>query len=180
MVVPVILYGSPVLRKHSELVTDSDDIESITNMLSETLKKASGIGLAAPQINLLKRVFIIDTTPVAGDEMKTEKFTGVFINPEIIDSSTDISVYREGCLSIPEIYEEVKRPECIIARYMDSSLITREEELSGIVARIFQHEYDHLEGILFTDRISLLRKKLISGKLRQITKLARKSYDYYV
>lgn len=179
MVVPVILYGSPVLRKHSAEVVEVDNILKINEVLFDTLKKNEGIGLAAPQVNLSKRVFVIDTTPMADDEINIEKFTGIFFNPEIIDFSTDFSVYKEGCLSIPEIHEDVDRPVSILVRYSDSLFNTIEEELNGIKARIFQHEYDHLEGMLFIDRINSIRRKIISPKLNKIRKLARKSFDYY-
>lgn len=171
MIVPVILYGSPVLRKYSAEVTEEDDAGMYTDDLFDTLKKAEGIGLAGPQINLLKRIFIIDTTPLVKDGV--EKFEGVFINPEIIDRDIEKTVYREGCLSIPDIFEEVNRPGKILVRYQDMSYNTHEEELDGIKSRIFQHEYDHLEGILFIDKINILRRKMISAKLSKISKMSR-------
>ncbi len=173
MVAPVILYGSSVLRKHSIEVTEEDNISEIKEMLFDTLKKAGGIGLASPQINVLKRVFVIDTSPLAEDDIKIEKFEGIYINPQIIDRSTEHLIYSEGCLSFPGIYEEVLRPEKVLIRYHDTLFKTIEEELDGIKARIFQHEFDHLEGILFIDKISILKRKLISGKLNKIKKLSR-------
>jgi peptide deformylase len=170
MIVPVILYGSPVLRKNSEEVTEDDNISLFSDDLFETLRKAEGVGLAAPQINFLKRVFVIDTTPLIKDSITVENFTGIFINPVIIDRAGDEILYREGCLSVPEIFEEVSRPEKILVRYQDLQFNTHEEELDGIKARIFQHEYDHLEGILFIDKINRLRRKLIIGKLNRIKK----------
>lgn len=173
MTVPIIIYGSSVLRKHSVEVTEEDNIQEISNRLLDTLKKAEGIGLAAPQINLLKRVFVIDTSPLVNDNINIEKFEGVFINPVIIDRNNENTIYREGCLSFPDIYEEVERPGKIMVRYQDSSLNTIEEELDGIKARIFQHELDHLYGILFIDKISLIRRKLLTGKLKNIRRLSR-------
>lgn len=172
MVVPIVLYGSPVLRKHSIEITEEDNILKITEMLSDTLKKAEGIGLSGPQINLLKRAFVIDTSPLIEDDITTEKFEGVFINPVIIERNTEPKIYKEGCLSIPGIYEEVARPGKIWVRYQDISFNNIEEELDGIKARIFQHEFDHLEGILFVDKINRLKRKLIYRKLNNIKKLS--------
>jgi peptide deformylase len=171
MVVPIILYGSQVLRKHSLEITEEDNISEISEMLFDTLKKAEGIGLACPQINLLKRAFAIDTSPLITKDITIEKFERVFINPVILCKSKEVEIYNEGCLSIPGIYEEVIRPYKIRVRYQDISLITFEEDLDGLKARIFQHELDHLSGILFIDKLNLLRRKLIAGKLRKIKKL---------
>jgi len=173
MVVPVILYGSSVLRKHSAEVIEEDNILKIKEFLFDTIKTNEGIGLAAPQIGLLKRVFVIDTNPVVEQDVTIEKFEGIFINPVIIDSDSDDVAFREGCLSIPGIYEEVYRPEKILVRYNDISLVMHEEELDGIKARIFQHEFDHLNGILFTDKISMIRRKLLTGKLNRLRKLSQ-------
>lgn len=142
-------------------------------MLSETLKKAKGIGLAAPQINLLKRVFVIDTTPLIEEDITIEKFEGIFINPVIIDKNSENIIYREGCLSLPDIFEEVVRPEKIIVRFLDIQLKTHEEELDGIKSRIFQHEFDHLNGVLFIDKISLLKRKILSSRLNKIKRLSK-------
>ena len=180
MIVPVILYGSPVLRKHSADVIGEDNIKKINEVLFDTIKANEGIGLAAPQTGILKRVFVIDTNPVVEQDVSIEKFEGIFINPEIIDSESDNIAYREGCLSIPGIYEEVYRPEKILVRYQDKSLNTHEEELDCIKARIFQHEYDHLRGILFTDKISVIKRKLLTGKLNRIRKLSQsQKTEYY-
>jgi len=173
MTVPIILYGSPVLRKHSDEVTEENNIHEIGDALFESLKKAGGIGLAAPQINLLKRVFVIDTSPLIKDDITIEKFEGIFINPVIIDRDSENIIYREGCLSLPDIFEEVNRPEKILVRFQDILFKMHEEEMDGIKARIFQHEYDHLEGILFIDKINLLRRKLLTGKLNTIKKISK-------
>jgi peptide deformylase len=172
MDVPIILYGSSSLRKRCKEVTDVEDIPMINRMLFETLKKAYGIGLAAPQINLLKRVFIIDTSPLNEDDQAIERFEGIFINPEIIDSDSENIIFREGCLSFPDIFEEVSRPEKILVRFQDMLFNIHEEELCGIKSRIFQHEYDHLDGILFIDKINRIRRKLLTGKLNKIKKLS--------
>ena len=138
-----------------------------------TLKKAEGIGLAAPQINLLKRVFVIDTSPLTKQDITLEKFEGIFINPVIIDLDSEDIMYREGCLSLPDIFEEVNRPGKILVRYQDIQLRTHEEELDGIKSRIFQHELDHLDGVLFIDKISMLKRKILSGRLNKIKRLSK-------
>ncbi|MFA5817849.1 MAG: peptide deformylase [Bacteroidales bacterium] len=171
---PIILYGSPVLRKHSISIIEEDNILKITEMLFDTLKKAEGIGLSGPQINILKRAFVIDTSPLVEDDITIERFEGVFINPVIIDRSAEPEIYKEGCLSLPGIYEDVERPGKVLVRYQDISFNTIEEELDGIKARIFQHEFDHLEGILFIDKLGLLKRKLLTGNLNRIKKLSEK------
>ena len=152
MIVPIILYGSPVLRKHSSEVTEEDNIHEIADELLGTLKNAEGIGLSAPQINLLKRAFVIDTSPLVNEDITIEKFEGIYFNPEIIDNDSENIIYREGCLSLPDIFEEVYRPGKILVRFQDMQLTTHEEEMDGIKARIFLHEYDHLDGILAVAR----------------------------
>lgn len=173
MTAPVILYGSPILRKYSADITEEDNIPEITEMLFNTLKNAEGIGLAGPQINLLKKAFVIDTSPLSEDDITIEKYEKVFINPRILEKDSEEVIFREGCLSIPDIYEEVKRPSRIWVRYNDHSFNVVEEEMSGIVARIFQHEYDHLVGILFIDKINPVKRKLLTGKLNKIKKLSK-------
>lgn len=173
MTAPVILYGSPILRKYSADITEEDNIPEITEMLFSTLKNAEGIGLAGPQINLLKKAFVIDTSPLSEDDITIEKYEKVFINPRILEKDSEEVIFREGCLSIPDIYEEVKRPSKIWVRYNDHSFNVVEEEMSGIVARIFQHEYDHLVGILFIDKINPVKRKLLAGKLNKIKKLSK-------
>jgi len=175
MVIPIILYGSSELRKHSTDITEEDDLQEISEMLSHTLKNAKGIGLAGPQIGLLKKAFVIDTSPLVENDVSIERFEGVFINPEITYNDSDHEIYKEGCLSLPGIFEEVTRPEKIAVRYQNISLLTIEEELDGIKARIFQHELDHLKGILFIDKIGLIRRKLIAGKLNKIKKTYSKT-----
>jgi peptide deformylase len=173
MIVPIILYGAPVLRKHSAEVNEEDNIQEIFDSLFATLKEAEGIGLAAPQINLLKRAFLIDTSPLTKKDITLEKFEGIFINPVIIDRDGEDIIYHEGCLSLPDIFEEVVRPEKILVRYQDIRLITHEEELDGIKSRIFQHELDHLDGVLFIDKISMLKRKILSGRLNEIKRLSK-------
>jgi peptide deformylase len=171
MVVPIILYGSPILRKHSFAVTRHDDLQQLSQDLFDTVKKSGGIGLAAPQAGLLKRAFVIDTSPFSKDDQSIHPFEQIFINPQIISQSADKNYYEEGCLSIPGIFEEVLRPEKIAVRYFDVNFNLIEEELNGIKARIFQHEFDHLDGILFIDKVNPLKRKLLANKLFKMINL---------
>jgi peptide deformylase len=168
MIVKILKYGSPVLRKHSEKVTKEENIKQIIADLFDTLKKEGGIGLAAPQTGVLKRIFVMDTSPLSNNDKSIEEIKQFFVNPEIIDQSKKSIIYTEGCLSIPGIYEEVERPEKIRVRYLDAFLNQNEKDFDGVQARIILHECDHLEGILFIDRLSLLRKKFLSSKLKRI------------
>lgn len=167
MIVPIFKYGAQVLRKTSSEIIPGDDPAQLSENLFSTLKNARGIGLAAPQIGILKRAFVIDTTPMK-DEPGIEIFEQAYFNPEIIWRSSGKTTFKEGCLSIPEIFEDVLRPERIRVIHSNHDGETIEEELEGIKARIFQHEYDHLLGVLFIDKINPLRRKVISGKLKKI------------
>ena len=171
MIVKILKYGSPAIRKNSVEITNDDNLVEIVKNLFDTLKKDGGLGLAAPQIGILKRIFLMDTSPLNKDDPEIEKVEQAFINPEILECSSETINYEEGCLSIPGIYEIVERPAKIKVRYQDSSFNTIEKELDGMQARIFQHEYDHLDGILFIDRLSLLRRKLLASKLNKIRNL---------
>jgi len=166
MVLPVIRYGSPLLRRKSIGFNGPEEIKTLSGDMSETLKRYEGIGLAAPQVSLLKNIFIIDTNPLADKGVvSVEK---VIVNPEIVDYGSDNSYYTEGCLSIPEIFEDILRPEKIEVRYRDENFDLHKEILDGILARIFQHEYDHLNGVLFIDRLYPLKRKLIQSRLKGI------------
>jgi len=168
MIVPIIKYGSPILRKHSDIVTGEDNPIQLSVNLFETLKKEGGIGLAAPQVGISKRAFIIDTSPMIEDNNGYEKYEQFFLNPEILWQSPEEIYFQEGCLSIPGIFEDVLRSDKITVRYSDINFNVIEEELDGIKARIFQHEFDHLGGILFIDKLSPLRKKILASKLNKI------------
>lgn len=172
MVLPVILYGSSKLREKAFDIDAGVDFKTISDNMSQTLKKAGGIGLAGPQVKVLKRIFIIDTIPLQEDGIPPlEK---VYLNPEILHSSSAENEYTEGCLSIPGINENVVRPEKVTVRYRDVNFDLREEELDGIVARIFQHEFDHLQGVLFVDRINPLRRRMLRSRLHQLEKASRR------
>ncbi len=184
MVLPIIGYGSTVLKtKAKEIPVNYPELNKLISDLYETMYDASGVGLAAPQIGKSIRLFVIDTSPFNNDdfeknsgfEVKSLKKT--FINPEIIEQFGDLSSFEEGCLSIPNIREHINRKSEIKIKYQDENFIDHQETFSGILARVIQHEYDHLEGTLFTDKISPFKKKLIKGKLNNI-KIGKVSVDY--
>jgi|SRR5690554_1326755 len=178
MVLPIVAYGDPVLRKETEVITkDFPKLDELIENMFETMYAARGIGLAAPQIGMAVRLFIVDATIFEDDEDLTEEeqkfastFKKVFINPEIIEESGDEWAFNEGCLSIPDVREDVFRQPEITIIYEDENFKKHKETLSGIVARIVQHEYDHIEGVLFTDKLSPLKKRLIKSKLTNISK----------
>ena len=173
MIVPIVLYGAPVLRQSAFDIHQEDLPDEIAGNLFDTLKRAEGIGLAAPQIGLTKRIFVMDTTPLVEENVQFKPVEKVYLNPRVLHSDNELSTFNEGCLSIPGIFRELERPERIHVTYQNLAFETIEEELSGLEARIFQHEYDHLDGILFVDRLSALQKRLIRGKLNKIKKRRR-------
>jgi peptide deformylase len=136
----------------------------------DTMYAAYGVGIAAPQIGLPIRLFVIDGEPYAEDDPKMENFKKVFINPQMIDESGEPWAYNEGCLSIPDIREDINRNETITISYLDENWVEHEETYSGLAARVIQHEYDHIEGILFTDKLSPLKKALLKGRLDDISR----------
>jgi peptide deformylase len=172
MVYPIIMYGDPVLRKRAkEVERGSLDIKGFVQDMFETMYAAHGIGLAAPQIGKSVRVFVVDGTSLKEEE--EEDMTGfkkAFINPVIIEEDGEDWEFEEGCLSIPNIRENVSRPETVRIRYADEDWNIKEEEYDGIKARIIQHEYDHLEGKMFIDYLSPLKKRMLKGKLNDISK----------
>ncbi|HNR41425.1 MAG TPA: peptide deformylase [Bacteroidales bacterium] len=171
MVYPIVVYGHPVLRKVSEEIgKDYPDLDQLISDMFETMYRSEGMGLAAPQIGKSIRIFIIDATPLAEEEPELADFRQVFINARIVEKSGDVKLMSEGCLSIPNIREEVNREFRIRIQYYDRDWNYHDEIHEGYRARIIQHEYDHLDGILFTDKVSPLRKRLLKGKLNAITK----------
>lgn len=171
MILPIYVYGSPVLRKVAREVDKSEEgLSEFIDTLWETMKHSDGIGLAAPQVGKSVRIFVVDGTPLEEDDPTLKDFRKVFINPKIVDNNEEDKTYEEGCLSIPNIRDEVIRPEKITLQYYDRGFNLHEEKFGGIAARIIQHEYDHLEGILFTDKIAPLKKRLLKGKLNAIAK----------
>ena len=178
MILPIIAYGSPVLKKKAEDISkDYPKFDELLENMFETMYNASGVGLAAPQIGLSIRLFIVDAKPFSEDESlsdleknELESFKRVFINPQIIEENGIEWDFNEGCLSIPDVHEDIFRKPGITIEYLDENFTPQKEKLSGLAARVVQHEYDHIEGILFTDRISNLKKRLIKSKLINISK----------
>lgn len=176
MILPIYLYGHPVLRKKGENITpDYPELKKVISDMFDTMYAAKGVGLAAPQVGLSINLFIVDATPFAEDEdiSKEEQeflstFKKVFINAKIESEDGKEWAFNEGCLSIPNIREDVIRKPVITITYQDENFQQHTETFSGIAARIIQHEYDHVQGVLFIDRISAFRKKMIAGKLKDI------------
>ena len=171
MIFPIVIYGNPTLRKVSENIDASyPDFKKLVDDMWITLGEASGVGLAAPQIGKNIRLFIVDCTPWAEENPELADFRKVFVNAEIYERSEQTSHFEEGCLSIPGIHEDVVRPVSIRMRYLDENFVEHDEEFSGYPARVIQHEYDHLDGLVFTDRLSTIRKTLLRNKLNAMAK----------
>ena len=185
MILPIVAYGDPILKKRaSEISKPTPKLdETILNMY-ESMYGAHGVGLAAPQVGLSIRLFLVDTSPFADDEEysieeqeKLKDFKRTFINAKIIEETGVEWSFNEGCLSIPNVREEVLRKPVIKVEYLDENFNTHTEIFDGLIARVIQHEYDHIEGILFTDKVSTLKKRLLKGKLSNISK-GKTSVDY--
>lgn len=181
MILPIVAYGDPVLREETrDIDKDYPELQQLIDNMFETMYEASGLGLAAPQVGLPIRMFIVDCSPFAEDDEEDEEtledlsyladFKKVFINPQIIDEKGDEWDFNEGCLSIPGIREPVSRNEEVHIRWMDENFEEHEDTFDGYAARVIQHEYDHIEGVLFTDHISPLRRRLLKRKLNDISK----------
>lgn len=172
MKLPIVAYGDPVLKRKGEEIDENyPELDQLIENMFETMYAANGVGLAAPQIGLSIRLFVIDASPYADDdEPELANFKKVFINPILVEEKGDKWTFNEGCLSIPEVREDVSRQETIRINYLDENWDEHEEEYSGLAARVIQHEYDHIEGKLFTDRLSPLRKAMIQGKLDAVAK----------
>ena len=171
MILPIVAFGTPVLKKKGKDITPRyPSLDQLLLNMWETMYKAKGVGLAAPQVGIGIRVFIVDASPFAEDEKKQlADFKKVFINPQIKESGEEW-VFNEGCLSIPDVREDVYRQEDIEVHYFDENFKEHNEVLTGLAARVVQHEFDHIEGVLFTDKLSPLKKRLIKGKLNNISK----------
>lgn len=178
MILPIYTYGQPVLRKVAEDITpDYPDLPQLIENMKETLVQADGVGLAAPQIGLPIRVVIIDLRPLADDMPEFADFRKTFINAHILETEGEEDVFEEGCLSLPGIHEKVTRPTRVHVHYMDEQFVEHEEWAEGYLARVMQHEFDHLEGRMFIDRISPLRRQMNKGKLNAL--LAGKAHCEY-
>ena len=170
MIRPILAYGNPILKQTSSKVdVNKEDISQLIIDMWETMYNANGVGLAAPQIGVLKQIFIADFDYFQEEESfiksEIEKLQQVFINPIILDEFGDDFIFSEGCLSIPDISEEVIRKNNLTIEFLDEKFNQQKITCSGIIARVIQHEYDHLNGILFTDKISTLKKRELKGKL---------------
>ncbi len=178
MILPIIAYGDPILRKKTNAISgQSKELDTLIKNMWETMYNANGVGLSAPQIGKSIRIFIVDSSPFAksdranpNESEKLEKFKKVFINPTLIEEKGAIVKYEEGCLSIPAIFHKIDRKEQIKLHYFDEDFNEHEELFDGLIARIIQHEYDHLEGKLFIDKLSPFKKDLIKNKLSVIQK----------
>lgn len=169
MIYPIVMYGDPVLRQRAKDIPAGTDVKQLVADMFETMYAASGIGLAAPQVGKGIRLFVVDGTSME-DEPDMENFKKVFINPTILTEIGTPWEFEEGCLSIPNIREKISRKEKIKVRYHDEDWKLHEEEYDGMKARIIQHEYDHIEGKLFVDYLTPLKKRLLKGKLADISK----------
>jgi peptide deformylase len=169
MIYPIVMYGDPVLRQRAKDIEPGTDIKPLVADMFETMHGANGIGLAAPQIGKSIRLFIVDGTSLE-DEPGMEDFKKVFVNPTIIQEIGTPWEFEEGCLSIPNIREKISRKEKLNIRYHDENWNLHEEEYDGMKARIIQHEYDHIEGKMFVDYLPALKKRLLKGKLADISK----------
>ena len=183
MILPIVVYGDPVLRKVCvDIEKTHENLAQLINDMYETMYQANGVGLAAPQVNKAIRLFIVDASPFAevdedeepefsAEEMKQMKgFKKTFINARIVEETGEEWKFNEGCLSIPKIREDVLRKPKLTIEYVDENFKKHIETYDGLIARVIQHEYDHIEGILFTDKINPFKRKLISGKLTDISK----------
>jgi len=185
MILPIVAYGDPVLKKRaSEISNDTPKLEETIANMYESMYGAHGVGLAAPQVGLSIRLFLVDTSPFAEDEEysveeqeKLKGFKRTFINAKIIEEIGEEWSFNEGCLSIPNVREEVLRKPVIKVEYQDENFKNHTETFDGLIARVIQHEYDHIEGVLFTDKVSSLKKRLLKGKLSNISK-GKTSVDY--
>ena len=171
MIYPIVAYGDPVLKKEAlDIEKGNPDVQKISEDMFETMSNAHGVGLAAPQVGLAIRLFVIDTSGFKDEEEADKGVRKVFVNPIIEEEWGDEWAYEEGCLSIPGVRADVMRPESLKIRYFDTDWKEHVEEYSGMEARVIQHEYDHIEGILFVDHLSGIKKRLLKSKLSNISK----------
>lgn len=178
MILPIVSYGSSVLKKTAkEITSDYPNLSELIANMWETMYAANGVGLAAPQIGLSIRVFVIDASPFVDEENMSVKeietintFKKVFINPKIISEEGNLWDFNEGCLSIPDVRDDVSRKEKISINFFDENFVPQKLKLNGLAARVVQHEFDHIEGVLFTDHLSSLKKRLIKNRLSLISK----------
>lgn len=169
MIFPIVLYGDPVLKKKASEVEEGDEsVKEFVDSMFETMYAAQGVGLAAPQVGESIRIFVVDTTPM--EENEEEGMKQAFINPIMIEEKGEEWAFEEGCLSIPGVRADVDRKPQITIEYFDENWELHEKTFDGMKARVIQHEYDHIEGKLFTDYLTPFKKRLIKGKLANISK----------
>ena len=177
MILPIVAYGDPVLKKKAKPIDkDYPKLEELISNMWDTMYNAYGVGLAAPQVGVPIRLFVIDAAPFAEDDDLTAEekeylkgFKRVFINAKVIEETGDEWAFSEGCLSIPDVREDIFRKPEVTIEHQDQNFETKKETFTGLAARVVQHEYDHTEGILFTEKISSLKKRLINGRLKKIS-----------
>ena len=180
MILPIYAYGHAVLKKKAEPIgQDYPNLKELIENMWESMAAAHGVGLAAPQIGLGIRLFVVDSTPAVDEENGEKGIRKVFINPQVIEETGAIWAYEEGCLSIPNIRGDVDRPEQVTIQYQDEQFQTHVETYTGINARVIQHEYDHIEGILFVEKLKPMKKMMVRKKLDQIKKGQAKA-DYRI
>lgn len=177
MIYPIVAYGNPILKKEADEIGEGSQLDELIKDMFATMDNASGVGLAAPQINQGIRLFVIDSNLMLNEEDEEKGIRRAFINPIVLDEYGDDYSFEEGCLSIPEIRAEITRPETLTIEYFDENWNLKEEEFSGMTARVIQHEYDHLEGVLFVDYLKGLKKRLVKSKLIDVSK-GKISTDY--
>lgn len=177
MIYPIVAYGNPILKREAEEIAEGTDMNTLIKDMYATMDFANGVGLAAPQINQGIRLFVIDSSLMLDEDDDEKGIRRVFINPIILDEYGDDFSFEEGCLSIPEVRAEIIRPDKLTIEYYDENWKLHEEEFSGLTARVIQHEYDHLEGILFIDYLKGLKKRLVQAKLIDVSK-GKISTDY--
>lgn len=178
MILPIYLYGQPVLRKVAEdIAPDYPDLKTLIGTMFETMYKSEGIGLAAPQVGLSIRLLVIDLAPMSDENTEFKNFKKVMINAHLVESEGEEIIMDEACLSLPGIHEKVARKSKIRMKYMDENGVEQDEIYTDYLARVIMHEYDHLDGKLFIDHVSAIRKQLIKGKLNIIVK-GKASCDY--
>lgn len=176
MILPIRLFGDPLLRAHTiELDNVADEVQELIGNMVDTMRNAGGIGLAAPQVGRTERLFVVDIGSLLGELPEAERQDVppqpmVFVNPAITDESGAEEEFEEGCLSIPDIREPVVRPEEVHIDYRDERMVAQSLKARGLLARVIQHEFDHLNGVLFTDHISAFRRNLLKRKLREISR----------
>ena len=177
MILPIVAYGDAVLRKKAVAIDKNyPKLNDLLVNMWETMYNANGVGLAAPQVGLSIRLFLVDTSPFATDEDLSEEeqmilngFKKTFLNARISEEKGEEWAFNEGCLSIPDVREDIKRKDTITITYQDENFKSHTETFDGLLARVIQHEYDHIEGVLFTDKLSALKKRLLKGRLKNIS-----------